>query len=736
METTGTFALATIEDLLPAIQDKSLGDASLNLKLASGQIESDAHLTGSLPVDFTFHVGGDFSVQLLNGKNGSDDMGVVAAADADTDTPAGHFAPLFQFDKVNGWLKYVASADVKADMTDTVSIVTFVGSAGARIAMADYHRHSLADGLRSVIPTDLLALRSAMVLSHVQNLRDGDALAFQTEGQLSTSLDIAWSDVFTSEISGLTSLLRAASPVAINTTIGATCSVTVSVDDGFIVAFARQGGRLRVAVRKSGVKQIDATAGATIDVAISDPETVETVLDDVVAGLLGTAADRVRALVSSLAIGAPSQDQTSLATEIVERLKLSGPDQIDKAIADLKSKAADQIKNLVESKVEAAFTYEYHRVSSDVSLFEADIVGTLSQPLHQQIVSGDLHAAFDRPATEIAVTKFLNERTTTVSRAWGFTLGLNKWTLFGKDRRDSTLVERVDRLAKTISRSYIGSGGYERTKLSWTVDFAADMPHASTTPMVGDYQFGLHLAVVRDQQTFNAQDLETALDFAVLWNICPETAIAFVRSQLSPAIDKQGEWSFHLRVNDEALRPMVRVLGSMIPRDFAGAAAAALDPSLVPSVALRRKTWTPLWQLVLAGPDACHPDTARVSAQSVLNDPVLASRERDAADQKTIGFDTVAGTVRADDTWFPDCASFSRGCRLLADAIAVPTIDRGQIADVYRKMLAFWVQSHYVRTLGVALVDCARAVGQFKGVQRTLNFTSGGATTVISSNQF
>src|SRR5207244_1867862 len=138
-------------------------------------------------------------------------------------------------------------------------------------------------------------------------------------------------------------------------------------------------------------------------------------------------------------------------------------------------------------------------------------------------------------------------------------------------------VERVDRIANTISRSYVGSGGYARSKLSWTADFAADMDHASASPLVGDYRFGLHLAVVRDEQTFNADDLETALDFAALWSICPETSIPFVREQLIDAVNRQAEWSFHLRVNDEALRLMAPVLGRMAPRDFAGAAASALD---------------------------------------------------------------------------------------------------------------------------------------------------------------
>ena len=696
---TGTFSLATIDDLTPIIADRPLGDISLNLALASGRVTAPAHVGGALPVEFTFHVGGDVSVQALNGTSGPDEAGVVAAEDAAT--PAGRFAPLLRFDKANGWLKYVATAGVKADVGASGGMVSFVGGAGAQLATADYHRHALADGLRAIVPADLLGLRSAMVLAHVQNLPEGDALAFQTTGRLTVSLDIEWSDVFTSEIGRLARLLPAAAPIAIKTKVGASCSVKVSVDDGFVVAFARRGGTLVVGVRKSAARKIDAAAGATIAAALADPAALESVLDEVVAGLLADAGG------------------------------------IGHAADALKATAKEQIRAIVESKVEAAFAYEYHRISRDASVFEAEIRGVLSSALHGQLVGGDLAAATDRPPTEIAVRKFLNDTSTTVARAWGFTLGLNKWTLFGRDRRDAALVEHVDRVAKTISRSYIGSGGYERTDLSWTVDFAADMAHASLAPIVGDYVFGLHLAVVRDRQPFKPHDLDEALDFAVLWNICPEDAAPFVRRQLAVALNRPAEWSFHLRVNDEALRPMCRVLGSMAPRDFAGAAAAALAESPIASVARRRALYEPLWQTVLAAPDRCNAETVRLSADTLLHDAALAGRER-LASVAVAGFDlaTVAGTLRANDTWYADCASLSRGCRLLADALALPTRDTGNVADAYRKMVAFWTQSHYVRTLGAALVDCARAVGQFKGVERTLNLTSGAASIVIGSNQF
>ena len=731
----GTFSLISIGDLAPAIANTPLGDASLNAALATGQITTAAHLDGALPIAFTFEAGGDFSVIALNGKSGKDDAGVVAAADAKT--PAGQFTPPLRFDGTHGWLKYIANADVTADAGADVAIVAFTGSAGEQIAMADYHRHALGDGLRTAMLGDLGTLRSAVVLNHVQNLPVGDALAFQTRGELTASLDMSWSDVFTSEISGVARLLAAASPIAIKTSVGATFSVKISVVDSFIVVFAKPDpSGMTVAVRKSDVRKTDLSAGVSISAAL-DTTAVDAVLDDVVAGLLGTDTDRLKGLLDRLAAKALTVDDHALTAAIVDRLKLAGVDAIDKAVAALKAQTTDRLKTIVESKVRASFAYEYHRVRSDVSVFEGRIpAGGPGKDLHAELIGGNLSAAFSRPPSDIAVTRFMNETSTTVTRAWGFTLGLNKWRVFGQDRRTLEVVERTDQIARTMARSYIGSGGYARTKLEWTADFAADMAAGSASPNVGDYTFGLHLAVVRDTQTFNADDLETALDFAALWSICPESALPFVRTQLAGALNRDAEWSFHLRVNNEALRPMVRVLGSMAPRDFAGAAAAALDATAIPSLQQRRSMYEPLWRAVLDSPDTFNVNRVVSLADALLQNPDRARQERLVTDNGIFDQSTVATVARFDTDWFSDCERFSTGCRLLADAIATPTIDDGtKIPDVYDKLVNFWTQSHSLRTLGAALVDVARSVGQFNGLERTLQLTSGTTTVVVSSNQ-
>jgi hypothetical protein len=729
-------SLVTPQDLLPALSNTPLGDSSLSLQLASAKVTMPVHLASSIPVEFTFEAGADFWVVALNGKCGPDAHGVVAATGANT--PDGAFTPLLRLTSSDAWLKYVCDANVKASVGADVGAVRFTGGAGATVTLVDYRHHTSDSKLLSAATADLLGQRVAVIRDHVAGLTPGDAVAFETRGELTAAVDIEWCDVFTSEIGRLARLLKTAAPIALSFQTGATCSVKVGVTDTFLVVFARDvdGGPLRVGIAKAAVKDLDVNAGVSIAAQIASGNPIEQVLDDVVAGLLGTVKDRLAALLDHAGTGTMTAADNQLAPTIVDRLKLAGVSAIQSGVAALKQAAFDEIKAIVETKVKVAFAYEYHRVDATTTVFECTIPGPLTDELHGALIGGNIDLAFSQPAAVVVVTRYLNDRKTTTTHAWGFTLGLAKWSIFGRDRRQIERVTRYDALKKTVWRSYIGSGGYERTNLTWAADFKADATAFSAQPLVRDYDLGLHLAWTRDKQTFEDGDLERALDFAALWSICPESSLSVVRQFLADAVNQTAEWSFHIRVNDEALRPIARVVGSMTPRDFAPAAAAGMDPADgTQLVSVRRKTYAPLWQAVLQAQTECNATSAAAYADQTLGATALAMLERETAEHGMFNASTVAGLVGFNDT-FADAQRFIQGCRLLADAIANGSPDTSAFDDVYRALVAFWTESHYVRTLGALLVDVARSVGQLEGVERTLCVGWGTTTLVVSSNDF
>jgi hypothetical protein len=676
-----SFSLVTLDELWPALTNQPIGDADLRLRVASARLSAPIEITGVPPLVVRFNAGAELSLFVLNGRTGSDVDDVVEASPGDA------------------WVKYECDADVAVDARAPVGPATFAGRKSGGVTFADYRRHPPETGLATAVAGDLVNQRVPLVREHVLSMAAKDALAFETRGELTASVAVEWSDIFTSEIAALTRLLDAGGPIAIQTDVGLACSAKVTVTDTFLVAFARAAaddGSLRVAIRKGDVHKADVGAGVSIDVAFDDRHALERVVDGV-----------------------------------IEKLGIDDTPGGEK-VADVRARAMDAIEKVARTKIGAAFAYEYHRVESTVALFEATIAaGRLSPRLHAALVCGDIADALSAPPSALDVSRYLNDRRTTMTRAWGFTLGIGKWQMFGRDRRRLTRVVRYDVARKVESRSYIGSGGYERTHLTWMVDFKADMRGWAAVPLVTDYDFGLHLAWTRDRQTFDAGDLDTALDFAALWKICPERSLPWLRDRLSPFVGVDAEWSFHVRLGDTALRRVIEAIAAMAPVDFGAVAAAAMDAGVgrrPPSA--RRALFAPLWRAVLAGPDRFNVDAVTRFADVAVSDPQAAWREGQVAKARTVSPDTVAGVVLSNPGMFADSERLVRGCRSLVDALGASRRDDGVVEEVYADLAPFWSESHQVRMLGALVTDVAPDLDR---VDRALRISSAAGATVISS---
>ena len=671
-----SFLLASLEELRPILTNEPLSAINARLRIASARLSAPVDIPGAAPLVIRFKAGSELSLSVVNGKIGSD---VDAVLDSES---------------TDAWIKYVCTADVQLDARAPAGPLTFAGRTSGGATVVDYRHHPADTGLASAVTSDLASPRVVFVRDHVLALSPKDALAFETHGELTASVDIEWSDIFTSEIGALARILNARRPLAVETTIGATCSAKVKVTDTFRVAFgAVADGMLRVAIRKGEVRRADIDAGLSLTVELDDRAALRRIADDVLA-----------------AVGLTD----------------------DAAAADLRERAIDAIDEVARTKIGTAFAYEYHRTASDATLFEATIAaGRLSPSLHAAFVCGDVASAFASPPGVLGVTRYLNESRTTITKAWGFTLGIGPWQAMGRDRRRLTRVVRYDVAKELEQRSYIGSGGYERTHLTWMVDFKADMRGWSAEPVVDEYGFGLHVAWIRDRQTFTADDLETALDFAALWKICDEAALPWLRARLAPVVGMDAEWSFHVRLRNAVLRAAARAVAAMTPGDLAGAAAAAMNPGVErqpPSV--RRSVFAPLWRVVLQGPQHFNVETVMHSADQALSDPRAAWREREVASGDGVDPDTVAGIVRADPAMLDDCRRLIRGCRVLTDALATSARDDGVVEAVYADLVSFWRQSHQVRMLGLLATDLAPNLDE---VDRALNIAVGERAVVISA---
>jgi hypothetical protein len=343
----------------------------------------------------------------------------------------------------------------------------------------------------------------------------------------------------------------------------------------------------------------------------------------------------------------------------------------------------------------------------------------------------------------VTIAKYLNETSVTRTRAWGFTLGVADRRLFSKDTNRSIRVVREG--TPGTWRSYGVLHAYDMTRRNWSMSLSAQTPSfvpPGAPVTAASFAYGLHLLSSEQPKIFDEHQSDYCADMAVLWGVCREGQIELLKASF-PAIGTTGVlWAAQMTINDEALKKELWTrLASLSMVDFAAALAAAVEwnrgvAGTIESVARRRHLYFPVWQHYLQNPLVGAGGVAQFAYDHLRGDAPATARLEKGGFASVDDRLTAAGLADKNDDTRPGIADFLRGAKNLADALASHTDERGVIEKSFQHMSRMSDESHQVRALGVLLLDLARKSVYLPGVTRTLSFTVGGDTTVLSSNDF
>jgi hypothetical protein len=211
---------------------------------------------------------------------------------------------------------------------------------------------------------------------------------------------------------------------------------------------------------------------------------------------------------------------------------------------------------------------------------EADLDET-ALAYHADLERGRLRVR--SPRTQgVTLQRYLNEKTSTRRKSYGFSLGLDKWKIAGKDVESLKKVDRRD-VDGRIQRSYQGLRGYQGKWISrswsWEVDFSAAMPSFSAAPgkpRVSEFACGLGVLWHQDGKKLTSDDVDELLDTASLWRIVDEAGLAPARRLLKGCEGKPYEatvqlllgtgtfWDIRALLADPT-RPALRAAGAWRP---------------------------------------------------------------------------------------------------------------------------------------------------------------------------
>ena len=731
-------------DPLSLVPNVPLGAESIKAKLVQVPLVPNQAFTFGADSKLTLKPEGSLAVHVFNSADDPDGDKVLVADAAET--PEGFLAPQLALTEEAAWLKYALKAGVDGAANATLASAGFDVEANAGVIFGDYRRHTRARPVAEALALDLAGgPRFATALEHVRSLSIGEAVSVRWLGKIKTRVEVSWSDVFAGPALSLGALTGVQGVIGINLTAAAQVAFSLEISDDFLVIFSRLSeNEWRIGIRKGVSRGVGVEAGGGITAHFADPKAAEAVLTSVVEGVLGSSLSEVDTILQSVNLDRLSGTQKKAAASLIKRVGLkegaSLKDLADR-VQSIRDRVHDAIKTIAKTKIELAFAYEYNRLDERTSLLQATLNQSRLDAHHAALIRGNLDPLTVDLAANVSgvrLESYLNEKTLTREHSWGFTLGIGKWVdVGGTDFKRVAKTERRN-IEGRLQESYLGARGYKGRwvgeSMSWHVDLKADMKGfaAGERPLVGEFDFGLHLVWIATQKSLSADEGEQWLDGGVLWRVLAEADLEDARLRLLPMVNRRCELMIQMAIPNAALRTMFPSLASAKVGSFAAALALAMPwQKGQTSAARRRELYAPLWALYLDDPSRSAKELSQAAIRHFESRqlPELGFAERRF---DTLRPFTFAGLVDLNGDTHGACAAFTRGIGMLQSAIAASAPNDKTIDHAFEATNDLWTQSHHVRAVGAYLLESADAAGVLQTVNRTLTVKSGDDVIVLA----
>lgn len=697
----------------------------------------DKEITFSL-AGVTLTVDGTAAVDLLNkhtfkadDTTTNDPDGILGAKpEEDVD---GTLGPQLLFRPDQTWLKY----HLKAEAEGTVDRTFVDASVSGAVALGWYRGHALTQKVGAALLEDLSQPRFALVEGDVSRLGPDEALTLQVRGKLSVGFSFEWSDFFTSNLSVFGEMLGEDETFSIKTEVGATASVTATVEDHFILVFTWVSAeRLRVAVKKADEKSWNVKAGVSAKVGFTNPKDVAKAIKGAKNGLIGPHVTQIAGILDKFRkFDDLSQEQKALVYKVRNRLRvvddaLDKLEGLRKTIAGLDERLDKEITTWAKAKLEFGFTFEYNRVETHLAIVQATFPTARLGDFHGALIQRDLATLLGQVSETpdgVTIEKFLNQTSLKLERSFGLSLGLGTWSV---GETTFSVTEETDRknIEGHTQSSFSGKSGYKghwgSDKWTWQVGFAANMENFSSgiEPRASEFDYSIDLLAEFVEGSVSADDVGRFVDQAVLWGAINPAGTAAQTQRLAALIvgKQRVKFSYSLRFEQDVIAEILDELAGDNGALFARALGAAMpwseDFITQRNQELRARQYGQLWRWYLADQSRNPKQLARVAEQQLKKiDPELAVQEGHQWTARTTT--TIAGIAKLNRTR-ADWKRFTKGVRDLHTA----TESKGDLDDIrraYGDMKRLWGQALHIRAFGAFLLCMTiRHSDTWDGVER------------------
>lgn len=728
--------------LLARVGARRMGDQDLPVALAE-----IAHATGDAVRDGPRRAAVDASasvaLHVFNATGDRDDGGVLGTRRTRRANAAHAHRPLLLKQPGQAWLRIALAADADALVRTSRGALSTRATAASEARLLSYRQHAPDVPCADAITTGLGRFASALSVDDACSLGAGDACVVQAEGRITASATLSWEALVAEVVPGLAGIPgREASTWMVELPADGSVALALAITDGVSVAIARPqdsgDDAFRVAVRRQRRSEREASAKLGIEAGLADPDAVARLVAGVLAGLLETPAEALRAIRAATTLRQVPARHRPAAVALAERLGIDDAEplrRLRERLEDLDDRLMGRLQALARTRAAVVLEAEYRRLASDAVLLEAELTGQALRRMHPALLALDLPTVMaDKGAGRQAVS-LLQDRTLHHLRGWRIGASLGDWLeLESAQRREDRFLERrrVDDDGEHHRREYLGATRYAARANGWSTAYGATFEAVHE----GDRgSCALQLWWEEGRLRADAHGIARIVDDAVLWGIVNAGEAARLRERLHDGlrgVDRCRPRFERLLEADAARATLARIaatpdggwalhMARALP--FSARVAARGDCDT------RAAVYAPMFTTL--GPAAGSSLRRRIGAALREVDPKLAAREgRGDAPWTTwrvlrqAGL-TPQGPRRAWQGW-------SRAANGLvqppaeASSLAGPRAANQALAEAFARLRPAFEQPFTLRTLASLLAASADSGPEPGGARLTLRFERDG----------
>lgn len=714
-------------------------------------------------VNFSIGAQSSLSVQLFNDENDKDENELISSLPT---------SPICFNPATEAYLKYEAAISPKAKGAFSLQNVGFDFELSAGVKAVFYKGHKSTESIQEAFSADMASFLTIFKWEDVRKLEVGDALCFQVEGKLNSSLQISWSNILAQSLSSLSTNLPKPVTLDINLSPKLSAGFSVTITDQFSYFIKRiADDRLAVSVRKVKNSLATGGVGAKVGVAFSKPEELEnaltTIFDKVSESLLQKGTSTVESAIEAVSKKVATEEELGLFVEVASLLGVSNPlksinpsesiNLLQNRWEKLKEDFKTGISKVAKLNAELSLSYEYKRIKEGSELLAVELPDSSLEPYHSQLLRFSLanlvNDLGDGTVNGSKLISYINQSTIRIEKSWGFGFNLiGKEILKGRDFqiKEDTVRFDIRRHSQISSRRVVGYKwklGHEDGK--WLTEINATMKSFSSAkePTFSEVDLSIYLnMIVSDGQLKKKGQFRKQLDMGVLWgSILPNQVDLIVEKYFPVFKNKAVSFEAKLIFSEAVTKTIFAQVGhhglndvnrKLLAHSFAASMAYVDDFDLRKSVSARESAYMSLWFDFLKKPDQSKSDLAKKAGnhlRKISNAGSLPLFEKEAGNNNQGLY--FADVIFTNPNIFKDLVSFLGGIQGLATCINSNSPVGDNFQNNYSKINACLSQSFYVRTMGSFLGRYASQDPLLSNeVQRifTITYEEEGETQVIN----